>query len=101
MTPKTQAIRDQLAKLDALREKQSTEYANLRRSLAIAELVPGAFDHGSVRIRWVARMAPHPSREQVLRGTLIAGNGTEHRLPENAAEVLGVTPDNLTREVQA
>tara|TARA_R100001143_G_C3324305_1_gene116311 strand:+ start:676 stop:963 length:288 start_codon:yes stop_codon:yes gene_type:complete len=65
----------------------------LAHALAIQEMIPTAFDQGSVSIRWSGYR--HGERV-VLRGVLIDGNGDEHPLPDDAAQRLSVCAKDLT-----
>ena len=81
------------AKILAKRKEIDAAELELAHALEIQAMIPTAFDHGSVSIRWSGYR--HGERV-VLRGVLIDGNGDEHPLPDDAAERLSVRAENLT-----
>jgi hypothetical protein len=88
MTPQERSER--LAQLSA---KHTALTEELRQSVIVSELVPTAYDSGKCSIQWRSKH-PHTLSSD-LRGTLTTGDGTKHSLPPNAAELLGVTPQQL------
>jgi hypothetical protein len=91
--------RKKLAEIKAMSAKRDELLTELDHALKIQEMIPTAFDNGSVRIKWLVGMAPYPSRDQEIKGgTLIDGNGLEHPLPADAAERLGVTAQDMKEE---
>ena len=98
MEPMTEE-QELLAQIQAKRDECDALYRELDQSLEIKAMIPTAFDHGSVRIKWFVGMAPYPSREREIKsGVLIDGNGVEHPLPADAAERLGVTAQDMKEE---
>lgn len=81
-------LKANLDSLDGLGEKGRALRDELRQSVTIQSMVPEAFAHGTARLRW-----RHTAKG--LRGILIDGNGTEHELPDDAAERLDVRVENL------
>ena len=85
--------RKKVAEIKALSAKRDGMLEELDHALKIQEMIPTAFDHGSVSIRWSGTQ--HGERI-TLRGVLIDGNGDEHPLPDDAAERLSVCAEDLT-----
>ena len=94
MEPKPMSeARKKLAEIKDMSKERDGLLEELDHSLKIQEMIPTAFDHGSVSIRWIGTQ--HGERI-TLRGVLIDGNGDEHPLPNDAAERLGVRAEDLT-----
>ena len=77
------------AEILAKRKEIDAIELELAQSLVIQEMIPTAFDHGRVRIKWTSAL-------EGLRGTVIDGNGDEHPLPDDAAARLSVCAEDLT-----
>ncbi len=81
------------AEILAKRKEIDAIELELAQSLVIQEMIPTAFDHGRVRIKW----SGYRHGERItLRGVLIDGNGDEHPLPDDAAQRLSVCAEDLT-----
>ena len=94
MEPMSEA-RKKLAEIKAMNAKRDELLEELDHALKIQEMVPTAFDHGPVSIKW---SGTRYGERTVLRGGLIDGNGDEHPLPDDAAERLSVCAEDLTPE---
>ena len=81
------------AEILAKRKEIDAIELELAQSLVIQEMIPNAFDHGRVSIKWYGTQ--HGDRI-TLRGVLIDGNGDEHPLPDDAAQRLSVCAEDLT-----
>jgi len=93
------AARNKLAEIKALSAKRDELLTELDHALMIQEMIPTAFDHGSIRIKWLVGAAPYPSQGRAIKsGVLIDGNGLEYPLPAGAAERLGVTAQDMKEE---
>lgn len=89
--------RKKLDEIKALSAKRDGLLEELDHALTIQDMIPTAFDHGSVRIKWMVGGRSGDSQE-IKSGVLIDGNGLEHPLPSDAAERLGVTAQDLKEE---
>lgn len=69
----------------------------LEDSQTLESLVPGIFDAGPVRVRWTSTPIPASGGKRQLTGVAITGEGVEIPLPLDAAKLLGVSENTLTR----
>ena len=76
------SIRDMVAKQDKL-------YEELAFSMTIEDMVPAAFEHGSIQLKWITH------NREIIGGELTDGNGIVWVLPNDAASRLGVTIEDL------
>jgi len=91
--------RKKLDEIKAMSAKRDGLLEELDHTLTIQDMIPTAFDHGRVSIKWMVGMAPYPSRDQEIKGgVLIDGRGEAHPLPSDAAKRLGVTAQDMKEE---
>jgi len=97
MNTHTDTIDDLTSSIRLAQSEMDKLLGKLEDSRTLESLVPGIFDAGPARVRWTSTPIPASGGKRQLTGVAITGEGVEIPLPLDAAKLLGVSENTLTR----